>query len=229
MAERKVTPIPTRTLELLAQRYPQFEGEDEKTILDRAQNPQDLQSTDARGWIYECFHGSVLVTIRNRVSRGVDIDDLVQDTFFSALSNLDKFSWRGPGSLKAWLNTIAVHRAIDFYRRNSNDRVESLDKLLDNDSPYRTGSGKQFAIASASRNETPHQFVEDQETASELREAVSGLPKAKRDVLRLRYFGEFTVLETARILGKQETNVKTLAHKGIRTLRSQMPEGAHQK
>ncbi|MBS1611447.1 MAG: RNA polymerase sigma factor [Bacteroidetes bacterium] len=51
-------------------------------------------------------------------------DDLVQDTFYRAISNLDKFS--DGTNVKAWLYTIMRNIFINNYRRKKNHRTTYL-------------------------------------------------------------------------------------------------------
>ena len=49
---------------------------------------------------------------RGLLGRGAEADDLVQDTFVAALEHPP----RGAGGLRAWLATVARHRAIGLRR-----------------------------------------------------------------------------------------------------------------
>jgi RNA polymerase sigma-70 factor, ECF subfamily len=49
------------------------------------------------------------------MGRDKDVDDLVQDSFVEALSNLDRL--REPAALAAWLRSIVVHRAGKLIRK----------------------------------------------------------------------------------------------------------------
>jgi RNA polymerase sigma-70 factor (ECF subfamily) len=71
-----------------------------------------------------------------------EADDLTQDVLAVVVRELARFSHGGrPGSFRAWLRTIAVNRAREFWRagrcrvRAEGDFAEALDQLADPGSP----------------------------------------------------------------------------------------------
>ena len=56
-----------------------------------------------------------------------DAEDIVQDTFVTALLHID--SWRGEGSLSAWLTAIARNTALNRRRANRAQKRGPLPDL----------------------------------------------------------------------------------------------------
>jgi RNA polymerase sigma-70 factor (ECF subfamily) len=46
--------------------------------------------------------------------------DVFQDGFVKIFQSIDKFAWRGEGSLRAWMDRIMVNEALQYIRRNKN-------------------------------------------------------------------------------------------------------------
>ena len=55
--------------------------------------------------------------------------------------------------------------------------------------------------------------------------AAGQLTKAQRDVIALRFAGELSVAEAARVMGRSEGAVKALQHSAIVSLRKAMSAG----
>jgi len=68
-----------------------------------------------------------------RVYDQVTAEDLVQDTFYSAVKAIDKFE--GRSTVKTWLTSILKRKIIDNYRKNSRNKE---DAILDNDTFFQT-------------------------------------------------------------------------------------------
>lgn len=48
--------------------------------------------------------------------------DLLHDGFIRAYSSFNKFSYRGEGSLRAWLSRVMVNVSLDYLRKNEASR-----------------------------------------------------------------------------------------------------------
>lgn len=65
-----------------------------------------------------------------------DIKDAVQDTLVNIFSKIDRYQYRGNGSLKAWATRIAVNTSIDTLRKSRHIATVPLDnESHDQDSP----------------------------------------------------------------------------------------------
>jgi RNA polymerase sigma-70 factor (ECF subfamily) len=93
-----------------------------------------------------------------------DAKDLLQETFFKALTNRDKF--QGDKNLKAWVFTIMKNTFINNYRRNV--RSNTLIDSTDNSYYLNLGTESVFQTPEATHNE------------KEIRKAISELPEDYR-------------------------------------------------
>ncbi len=66
---------------------------------------------------YECFYAFVKSICIRYTSKPEDCEEVLDDSFMKVFKNLDKYNFEKP--FKAWLRTIVVNTAIDFYRLSS--------------------------------------------------------------------------------------------------------------
>jgi RNA polymerase sigma-70 factor (ECF subfamily) len=129
-----------------------------------------------------------------------DAEDVVQDAFFKAYSNLKQF--QGQSKFYTWLVRIAVNEALMKLRRRRPERTVSLDEEVktEDDSVPRE-------VADWSPN------PEQQYTQAELREildkTIHGLPATFRTVFVLRDVEGLSTEETAEALDLSIPAVKS--------------------
>jgi RNA polymerase sigma-70 factor, ECF subfamily len=88
-------------------------GEDLREIVARALEGD----RSAAATIYTRLYPMVLAIELSLTQGDHDLAaDLVQETFTKALFRLDRFEWRGPASLRAWVATIARNTFRDHVR-----------------------------------------------------------------------------------------------------------------
>ena len=72
----------------------------------------------ARRELYTCFSGTMLaIGIRYLADRD-EAEDLLHDVFVNVLTNFHKFSYKGEGSLRAWMKRVMVNAALDRLRHS---------------------------------------------------------------------------------------------------------------
>lgn len=144
--------------------------------------------------LYQRYLEPVYRYVRAQTRDRATAEDLTAQVFFKALSSADTF--KGDGSYRSWVfaitrNTVATWRAE---RKKKLVPIEDLDERVD-----PAPSAQSLAIAS-----------EDREL---LWTAVARLPKAQREVVRLRYRRELTIDEIARITRRSSGAVRVLLHR----------------
>ena len=129
-------------------------------------------------------------------------EDLAADTWLAVIGGLERF--RGDErAFRAWILTVARHRAIDW-RRQAARRPTTLVPV------------EQLAERSAP-DDPVAQVLEGQSTRAALA-LVAELPADQAEVVALRVLGGLEVAEVARIVGKRPGTVRVLAHRGLRRL-----------
>ena len=82
---------------------------------------------------------NLLAAARRSVARQEDAEDLVQETWISALRTHSKFE--GRSSLKTWLMSILRRRVADYYRRR-----KPSEELIETRLPIDSQLGEQLAF-----------------------------------------------------------------------------------
>ena len=139
--------------------------------------------------------------VRSVLKDDAQVDDVLQETFMRAYTNLGTFA--GQAKFSSWLLRIAVNEAIER-KRGAVDHVDVNDVEL-----KAKGAGPEDALASRQLGQV-------------LEKAVEGLPENYRNVFMLRVVDGFSVAETAWVLGVSEEAVRTRAFRANAQLREQL-------
>lgn len=199
----------------------------ERDLVDRARK----RDQEAFGLLYDAYLPRLYRYCLTRVGNETDAEDLAEEIFLKVFRAIEGFQWRATGPpatgaadpdgpppadpppgepdgqeprvpFAAWLFRIAHNHVISFHRR-----AATRGPLAELTESIRDGS------------RGPAEIAEAKVAAEEVFAAVRQLPEAQRDVLLLRFASGLSVAETAEALGKQQTNVKVLQHKGIQRLK----------
>lgn len=89
----------------------------------------------ARKELYEQYAGRMLgICLRYAGDRDT-AQDLVHDGFIKIFGSFDKFTWRGDGSLRAWMERVMVNTALQFLRKNDvmsqSIEIEEVPEVLE--------------------------------------------------------------------------------------------------
>jgi len=69
--------------------------------------------------------------------------DVLQDSFVKILTSIDKFNYRGEGTLKSWVCRIVANSAIDYLRQQ--EHFMTVDSIPDEPDSHRE-IGQQLGI-----------------------------------------------------------------------------------
>ena len=174
----------------------------------------------AKGGDVEAFEDLVRRYDRNvfRIAQHItqnreDAEDVVQDAFLKAYSNLHQF--QGQSKFYTWLVRIAVNEALMKLRRRRPERTVSLDQDVqkEEDSMPRE-------VADWSPN--PEQQYNQAELRDILSKTIQGLPSGFRTVFVLRDVEGLSTEETAEVLGLTEGAVKARLFRARLKLREEL-------
>lgn len=140
-----------------------------------------------------------------------DAEDVTQQTFLSALENLDGF--RGEASFGTWVLRIASHAALKIIRKRKGLDTVSLEEATENSGDHNVIPHPEFI---ADWRQSPEHLVERNEVRRLLDEALAKLDENYRLVFLLRDVEGLSVRETAAALDLSEANVK------VRLLRARL-------
>ncbi len=68
--------------------------------------------------LYERYKGYAMSIGLRYIPDSDDVEDVVQDSFINILTSIQRFDYRGEGSLKLWIGRTVANRAIDFIRQH---------------------------------------------------------------------------------------------------------------
>ena len=152
--------------------------------------------TDALRYIYLVYADNIYGYVRSIVRDEHDAEDVTQQVFAKLITAIAKYDDRGVPFV-AWLLRLARNVAIDHLRRN---RVMANTSTLD---PETAGSA-------------------DLDRSESVREALASLPDEQRRVVFMRHVMGYTPVEIADRIGRSESAVHGLHHRGRRTLQREL-------
>ena len=140
----------------------------------------------ARKELYERYAGRMLSVCLRYAGDRETAQDLMHDGFLKLFDSFDKFTWRGEGSLRAWMERVMVNTVLQFLRKND---VMSQSAILDN---------------APEAYEDPEASIVDVIPQKVLMQFISELPAGYRTVFNLYVFEEKPHKEIAQMLGINE-------------------------
>ena len=179
---------------------PSSDAHDERLLVDVARTGDEAALSE----LYTIYFPRVYRYILARTGNTYDAEDLAEEVFMRMLDAIERFQWR-EAPFSAWLFRIA-HNAVISQRRKDGARGRSA--------PLSDG----LSVDS----QGPEELVENRLALNEIMRAAQGLPEAQRQVISLRFAAGLSVVETARVMGKGEGNVKVIQHKAIAKLREML-------
>jgi RNA polymerase sigma-70 factor, ECF subfamily len=142
----------------------------------------------------------VLNFFRYRLGHTVDVEDLTARTFEKAWRARHRYR-RDLAGFSTWLLTIARNVAIDHLR--ARQRYEPPE----------------VAAAVPSPDYTPEQQAVHQSEAQRLAALLATLEPRQRELIAMKYGAEMTNRAIAHATGLSESNVGTILHRAVETLR----------
>ncbi|UCD50568.1 MAG: sigma-70 family RNA polymerase sigma factor [Phycisphaerales bacterium] len=137
---------------------------------------------------------------------GSQVADCVQEVWLKVFRNLDRF--RCEQSFVAWLNSVAAHTAIDYYRkcRRRGGHV-GIDQVPSDALAEPPSEGKQLDEA----------LMQER-----IRRALEEITVNQRTAFVLRYFEQMSPAEIAGVLGCREGTVRTHIQRCLVALRAKL-------
>lgn len=190
--------------------------------LDRAL-VRRMQSGDQRALseFYDRWFPVVNALVSRMVKSAVDAEDVVEETFWQAWRQADRFA-EERGSVQTWLLTIARSRSLDRLRSLKRRREDSFDDVS---SPAASSAGSGAASSEPALPASPSDpllAAELQERSVLVREALAELPREQREALELGYFGGLSQSEIADRTGQPLGTVKTRMRLALLKLRDRL-------
>lgn len=92
-----------------------------------------LQAGDnmARKELYERLAGQMLSLCRRYVGQSDEAEDLLHDGFLQVFSQIGKFTWRGEGTLVAWVRRVMTNHVLTALEREKRLATDDIDEVPD--------------------------------------------------------------------------------------------------
>lgn len=155
---------------------------EEQELAERCRQGDNL----ARKELYEHYAGRMLAVCLRYAGDRETAEDLMHDGFLKLFDSFGKFTWRGEGSLRAWMERVMVNMVLQYLRKND---VMRQSAALDN---------------VPETYEDPEASTVDAIPQKVLMRFISELPIGYRTVFNLFVFEEKPHKEIAKILGINE-------------------------
>lgn len=169
----------------------------DKELLELLRNP--MTQREGFAVLVKQYSETLYWKIRRIVLDHDDADDVLQNTFVKAWTNLQNF--HGKSSLITWLYRIAINEALDFLRRKKNAQQVSADEE-----------------ATVTARLMADDYFDGDEIQAQLQEAVSRLPDVQRTVFTLKYFDDMKYSEISKMLDTSEGALKASYHLAVKKI-----------
>ncbi len=139
--------------------------------------------------------------IRRMVIDHDNANDVLQDTFIKAWTNIENF--RGDAKLSTWLYKIAINESITFINKERNKSTSSIDDDA-------------FLLNNLEADE----WFDGDELKIQLQKAINDLPEKQRLVFNMRYYDEMKYEDMSEILGTSVGALKASYHHALKKIES---------
>lgn len=146
------------------------------------------------------FYGERLYwKIRYIVLTHEDANDVLQNTFMKAWSNLDSF--HNKSKIITWLYSIAINESLDFLRKNKNTVTTDISEDM-----------------TVSKKLLGDEYFDGDEAQALLMQAITTLPDVQRTVFTLRYFDNMKYSDMSIALKTSEGALKASYHIAVKKI-----------
>ena len=172
---------------------------DERRILEMLRE-DEVSRHRAFESIVRNFSEQIYWQIRHMVLSHDDANDILQNTFIKAWTNIDSFM--GYSRISTWLYRIAVNETLTFL--NKQQKAVSIDIESD-----------QADIKNTLESDP---YFDGDETEIQLQQAIASLPDKQRLVFNMKYFNEMTYEEISEALGTSVGALKASFHIAVKKI-----------
>lgn len=161
--------------------------------------------------LYTCYVGYLRALCSRYVTDDSDVDDILQTSFVKIFTSIDRFEYRGPGSLKAWISRIAVNESLRFL--SSSRKTEMFKDTLLKESDETDGEDPEV-------EDIPPEI---------LQQMIRNLPDGYRSVFNLYVLEELSHKEISEMLGITESTSASQFHRAKKLLARQIKDYRNSK
>ena len=170
---------------------------DEKRILKQLSNP--ATSRQAFAEVVAQYGEQLYWSIRRMVLVHDDANDILQNTFIKAWTNLANF--QGRSKFSTWLHRIAINECLTFVRKQ---------KLTANIYTDEDNGVANMLMAD--------EYFDGDEVQALLQQAIASLPEVQRQVFCLRYYDDMKYSEMSTLFGTSQGALKASYHLAVKKI-----------
>ena len=156
--------------------------------------------------LFSRYQKKLFIYLFHLVGNRDEAEDILQNVFSKMYKNIDAFDTSRKFS--SWIYRIAHNEAINFLKRKGKRYSVSWDDIT-------TSKDK---LDTASNDEIPEERWEHLEIVREIDKALKKLPQKYQQVLKLRYFQEYSYEDIGKMLGKPVNTIGTLINRAKKKL-----------
>ncbi len=161
--------------------------------------------------LYEQYASHLMAICVRYVGDRSSAEDVLHDTFLRIFSSIDHFNYRGEGSLRAWIDRVAVNCSLEWLRkRKRRDEIPLDDGTKGVNELSEPSYGDMAAI--------PHEVI---------MQFISELPDGYRSVFNLYCIEEYSHREIADMLGIHEKSSSSQLLRAKRMLSTKINDYLH--
>ena len=172
----------------------------EKEIVVLLQDPARQREAFER--IVKEYSEQLYWQIRRLVLSHDDANDILQNTFIKAWTNIEYF--RGDAKMSTWLYRIALNECLTFLNKQRASQQLSIDEA-DTETMNQLESDTYF---------------DGDETQKVFLQAIKQLPEKQQMIFNLKYFKEMKYEEISEILGTSIGALKASYHHAVKKIES---------
>ncbi|MFC1585169.1 sigma-70 family RNA polymerase sigma factor [Fibrobacterota bacterium] len=150
-----------------------------------------------------------------RVNDKSTVEDLIQDTFVSALKS--RSSFKGKSSEKTWLVSILKHKIFDYYRHKKITTEKELTISSDIEEFFDKKGRWQKPLMNWGKN--PEKHLEDKRFKEVLQQCIGKLKEIQRQVFTFREIDGLSTVEICKIFKITQTNLSVMLYRARHSLR----------
>lgn len=169
--------------------------------------------TEAFNEFYELTKRFVYCTVRNNTKTSKDVDDLVQDVYLKAFTELKKL--KNPRAAVKWINKVAYRTAINNNQRTYNLHEQLAEAQDDGKvSEFDAEDSLNFVIPA------PEDIMENRESQKILRDMIDQLSDKQKQVVFGYFFLKMSYEEIANATNENENTTKSHMFRAKKALRA---------
>jgi len=151
--------------------------------------------------VFNTYYDKVYGFLYSRTGNKTSAEDLTSQTFLKIAEKIRSYD-KDKGALSTWIFTIALNEMRSFYRVGKSRENEDLDEA-----------------AEIQSEDNVEKDFEAREDGNILLGLLGKLDGRQRNVITLKYYGDFSNREIAAILDLSETNISTILSRSLKKLK----------